>query len=358
MPAGILFTPSLRPATVGPVAEPPPGAPTGIPIPSRIRRVLAFAASAEERFLLAAPPAGVRGRVFHSLQVVVLTGRRYREDHAGDRAGALAFATLLSLLPLLLLALAAFGAVGMGPESLQHVRRWLLDNFVPDTALSFQQTVESTLDAVEKSRRGFGTVGSAMLVLTGWKLLATLQRTFEQIWGVRDFASRMRRMVTFWGSVLLAPFLVLGSLFLSGVVESLNSRGLLPGGALAATATYLLPAVPGWIGVLVVYRYCAGRRTTWRAAVVGAAVSSLSWELLKIGFALYVRRAFVMKTVLAGMGVVPVFLLWVYLSWVAFLLGAELAFVVHDYNGALRRGGLVPLPPPTPRTEPAPPPTS
>lgn len=306
---------------------------------------MAFAVSWEETFLLLPPSRGIPGRLLRSLQVVVLTGRRYREDHAGDRAAALAFATLLSLLPLLLLALAAFGAVGMGPETLQGVRQWLLGTFVPETARSFQLTVESTLDAVEGSRRGFGTVGLLMLVLTGWKLLATLQRTFEQIWGVRDFASRMRRMIAFWGAVILAPFLVAGSLLLSGFVETQAGRGLLPGGTLTAAATYLLPAIPGWIGVLVIYRYCAGRRTTWRAAVAGAAVSALLWEILKIGFALYVKRAFVLKTVLSGMGVLPVFLLWIYLSWVAFLLGAELAFVLHDYGGALRRGGLAPREP-------------
>jgi len=328
------------------VTEPPAGKPSGIPLPSRIRKVFDFAISAEERFLLVRPTPGIPGRLFHAVQVVVLSGRRYREDHAGDRAAALAFATLLSLLPLLLLALATFGAVGMGPESLHHVRQWLLGIFVPETAQSFQQSVENALDSIEKSRRGFGTVGLVMLVLAGWKLLSTLQRTFEQIWGVRDFKSRMRRMVTFWGAVMLAPFLVVGSLFLSGFVESLGNRGLLPGGTLSATAVYLLPAVPGWFAVLVIFRYCAGKRTTWRAAVVGAAVSSLLWELLKAGFALYVRRAFVVRTVLSGMGVVPLFLLWIYFSWVAFLLGAELAFVVHDYDGALRRGGLAPRPDP------------
>ncbi len=325
--------------------EPPHGPPSGVPLPSRLRRALAFAVSWEEWFLLLPPSPGIPGRLLRALQVVVLTGRRYREDHAGDRAAALAFATLLSLLPLLLLALAAFGAVGMGPETLQHVRLWLLGNFVPDTARSFQLTVETTLDAVETSRREFGTLGVVLLVLTGWKLLGTLQRTFEQIWGVRDFASRMRRMVAFWAAVVLAPFLVAGSLLLSGFVETLAGRGLLPGGTFTAAATYLLPAIPGWIGVLVIYRFCAGRRTTWRAAVAGAAASSVLWEILKIGFALYVKRAFVLKTVLSGMGVLPVFLLWLYLSWVAFLLGAELAFVLHDYDGALRRGGLAPREP-------------
>jgi membrane protein len=324
------------------VSKPPPAPSTGVPLPSRLRRVLAWADSWEEKVLLARPPAGPHGRVLHAGQVLLLTGRRYREDHAGDRAGALAFATLLSLLPLILIALSVVGAVGMSPETLQQVRRWLLSTFVPETAGSFQQTIDATIDSVQNSRRGFGTIGVLMLFLTGWKLLATLQRTFEQIWGARDFASRMRRMLGFWGTVMLAPFLVAASLVLSGFVVTLEARGLLPAGVLVATATYLLPAVPMWLGVLAIYRFCAGRRTTWRAAVVGAAVTALLWELLKIGFTLYVKRAFVVKTVLSGMGVVPVFLVWIYLSWVAFLLGAELAFVVHDYAGALRRGGIDP----------------
>ena len=323
--------------------EPPPGPPAapsaGVPLPSRLRRFLAFLASWEERLLLVPLRPGVAGRPLRFAQVVLLAGRRYREDHAGDRAAALAFATLLSMVPLLLLGLAVFGAAGVTPETLQRVRHWLLETFVPETARSFQDSMESTLVAIEQARHGFGTAGVVILVLTGWKLLATLQRTFEQIWGVKDFASRLRRVVAFWAAVLLAPFLVLGSLFLSGMLETVGVRGE---GWFTVAANYLLPAIPGWVGVLVTFRYCAGKRTTWRAAVAGAAVSALLWEFLKLGFAVYVRKAVVLKTVLAGMGVVPVFLLWVYFSWVAFLLGAELAFVLHDYDGALRRGGILP----------------
>jgi membrane protein len=241
------------------------------------------------------------------------------------------------MLPLLLLALAVYGAVGMGPETQKSVREWLLGNFVPDTARGLQQTLDKSLDAVQRSRRGFGTAGLLALVLTGWKLLSTLQRTFEQIWGVRDFASRMKRILAFWGAVMMAPLLVAASLVLSGLVGSLEARGLMPGGWFSAAATYLMAAIPGWVGVLLVYRFCTGRRTPWRAAAVGATTAAVLWEGLKLGFALYVKRAFVTKTLLSGMGMVPVFLLWLYLSWVAFILGAELAYVIHDYAAALGR---------------------
>jgi membrane protein len=291
------------------------------------------------QFLRRPVSAVPQGRILRAAQVLVLTGRRYRDDHGGDRAAALAFATLLSLLPLLLLALAVYGAVGMGPESQKAVRDWLLGNFVPETARGLQQTLDRSLEAVQRSRRGFGTAGVLALVLTGWKLLSTLQRTFEQIWGVRDFASRMKRILAFWVAVMLAPLLVAASLVFSGLLGSLESGGLLPGGGFSAAASYLVAAASGWAAVLLVYRFCTGQRTPWRAAAVGATAAAVLWEVLKLGFAHYVKRAFVTKTLLSGMGMVPVFLLWLYLSWVAIILGAELAYVVHDYAAALRRSG-------------------
>jgi membrane protein len=324
------------------VPDPPPGPQSSVPLPGRFKRALAAAAGLEERFLLLRIDGSPRGRLLRAGQVGILALRRYREDHAGDRAAALAFATLLSLLPLMLLALAVFGAVGMEAETLKSVREWLIGYFVPDTARELQQTLESALESVQRSRGGFGTAGFLVLVLTGWKLLATLQRSLEQVWGVRDFASRMKRIVGFWSAVLVAPFLVAASLVLSGSVDALEARGALPsgGGFFAAAAAFFVPAAAGWAGILLAYRYCTGKRTPWRAAAWGATVAALLWEVLKIGFAHYMQHAYMTRTLLTGMGVLPLFLLWLYLSWVAFMIGAELAYVMNDYGAAMKRCGI------------------
>jgi membrane protein len=246
------------------------------------------------------------------------------------------------MLPLLLVALAVFGAVGMGPGALKQVRDWLFGYFVPETARGLQQSLETTLDAVQRSRGGIGTVGLIVFMLTGWKLLATLQRSFEQVWGVRDFAARMKRILGFWVAVMVAPFLGAASLVLSGSVDALGDRGVLPagGGVLAGAAAFLLPAATGWAGILLIYRFCTGKKTRWAAAAIGATAAALLWEVLKVGFAHYMKHAYLTRTVLTGMGVLPAFLVWLYLSWVSFLLGAELAYVLHDFGAAMRRCGI------------------
>ena len=271
-----------------------------------------------------------------------MAARRYREDHAGDRAAALAFATLLSMLPLLLLALSALGRAGVGPDRLEAVRHWVLQNFVPDTARGVQDLLERTLTSLQRASRGLGIVGAVALILTGWKLLATLQRTFEQIWGARDFRARLRKILGFWGTVIAAPFLVAASILLSSAAGAAGAAGGLPSALLAGPVAWILSIALVWTGILVIFRLFAGTRIAWKDAALGATAAAALWEALRVGFALYLKHTLLTRTVLTGMGVIPVFLVWLYLSWAVFLLGAELAFVAHDYDGALRRCGLEP----------------
>jgi membrane protein len=273
------------------------------------------------------------------VQTAVLAARRYREDHGGDRAAALAFATLLSLVPLLLLAFAAFGALGMDPRRLDEARGWLFRNLVPETARGVQEVLERSLHSLESASAGLGVAGTVMLVLAGWKLLATLQRTLGHMGGALDLRSRVKRMISFWTAVVLSPLLAGASLVLSGALEALAARGVLAGAAEEA-ASRLLPLLAGWAALLVLYRYGGGPRTRWGSAVLGATAAALGWEILKVAFALYLKRALVAMTVLSGLGVVPVFLVWLYLSWVVVLLGAELTVVTNDFGAALKRSGI------------------
>lgn len=329
-----------------PSAPEPPDPPAPPPPSSRARRLLALVVSAEARFLLLAPTAGPAGWFLRALQVPVLAARRYREDHAGDRAAALAFTTLLSLLPLVLLALAALGMVGVSQGTQEVVRGWLIRNMVPETAREVEGLLDRTLDSLQDASEGLGIVGLLSLVLVAWKLLATLDRTFQQVAGVDTLSSRLRRLAGFWVTVAAAPLLVAASILLSGLVETLAARGHLPVGALLDVFRYLLPLLPGWMGITLLYRFASGVKVPWSAALLGGAVAALLFEVLKAGFALYLRNALITRTVLSGMGVLPVFLLWIYLSWVLFLAGAELTMVARDYGESLRRSGIGPAPPP------------
>jgi len=273
--------------------------------------------------------------------VAVLALRRYREDHAGDRAAALAFASLLSLLPLLLLALAILGASGLPPGVLEDVRHWLIENLLPRSAESLDATLDSALGALRAASRGLGATGFLLLVLTAWKLLATLDRTFQQVWQTVGARSRFGRIAALWAAVLCGPFLVAASVFLTGRFEAVAATGGEGVRGIGVGIAAFAPLLTGATGVFLAYAVFPGRRCRVSAAVAGALATAVLWEGLKAGFAAYVHHAFLAKTVLAGLGVVPLFLIWFYLSWAVFVLGAEVAYVADDYERALARSGVV-----------------
>lgn len=323
-------------------APPPPSLPPDAPLPPPpgLRGLLARLETVEDRFLLHRASAGPAGRGLRALQVVALAARRYREDHAGDRAAALAFSTLLSLLPLFLLALAALGSADLPPEWLEASRRWLFQNMVPEAAREVEGTLDATLEALRDTSRGLGIAGLLALLFAGWKLVATLDRTFQKIAGDRSLASRLKRLAGFWVTAALAPLLIAASLVVSGWIGTLEARGLLPTSALSGMLGWLVPLLPVWVALLLAYRFCAGSRIRWRSAVLGATIAAVALELLKAGFAAYLRHAVVTRTLLGGMGVLPAFLLWLYLSWVLFLAGAEMTLAADDYRATMRRAGL------------------
>jgi membrane protein len=285
----------------------------------------------EARFLHRPRLPGASGSLLRAAQVAALAARRYLAD-AGDRAAALAFATLLSMLPLLLIMLAALGAVGFSPATLERVRAWLLAAFLPDVASSLQASLEESVATLADASRALGLGGVLLLLLAGSTLLRSLDRLFRRIWGTSGLGPRLGHMAGSWATVLLGPILVASSLYLPALLEPVP-------GATALTSR-LVGLATGFGAVLLAYLFLPGRRTSVAAAALGTTAAILLWECLRRGFAAYVRHAFVASTVLAGLGILPVFLLWLYFSWAAFILGAELGYVAQAYDEALARSGI------------------
>jgi membrane protein len=293
-------------------------------------------ATLEPRFLLRPLRPGLAGWGLRLAQGAVLTFRCYRVHHGADRAGALAFHTILSFLPIILLALAVFGAWGVPSEQMDRVRNWILTHFEAESAPEMQRFVEDSLESLGRASHGLGIAGFVAMVLVAHRLIDALERTFETIWGAQGLGSRLRRIGGFWTTVVLAPFAVVLSFLLTGVLEALAAADSASVRHLSRSLGVLAPLAPGWFALFLAYTFLPGRKVRFGAAAKGALGAAISWEILKVGFALYCKHAFLTRTVLAGMGVIPIFLLWLYLSWSVFLLGTEAALVAEDYDAALR----------------------
>jgi len=275
------------------------------------------------------------------LSFVYVLRRWLRIDRCTGLAASLTVETLLSMVPITSVVLFFVRLIdpAFGRKFLQIVAASL----VPDTARADEVTdtiIEVGARANVDQLDGWGLL--VVIVLAYW-LFATLESTVNEIWRVK----RRRRMITkftmFYTLASLAPIVVLYSF-----AQPLLSK---------FTETVLVnPYLTTALALIFLNRFMPNTSVSWRAAIVGGLVSASLFELGKFGFGLYVSRVSMStyESVYGGLAVWPVFLVWVYVSWMLVLLGLEVSFVVHHSKSVLREG-FVPaqlrseqLPPSTP----------
>jgi membrane protein len=251
----------------------------------------------------------------------VFLWRRFLEDRCFESAGALAYATLFALVPL---AAVVFGMVSMFPlyeEWTDKLSRFVFANFVPQSA----ETVSEFLRSAAENARGLPGLGAIALLVTALLTMANIEDTFNRVWRVTTPRRALSRVLIYWAALTLLPLLAVASLTLSSYVASLpllmdaNER-LGWGHSLLG----LLPLLLEYLAFTVAYRVIPNRTVATRYALLGGLLATVLFEAAKAGFGAYLGRANYQQ-LYGAVAVIPIFLLWIYLSWVVVLLGASLA---------------------------------
>ena len=198
--------------------------------------------------------------------------------------------------------------------------------------VTLTEKVESIIDGVESQLtfRRLGPIGVAVLIWTALTLLTTIERCLNRIFEAPRPRSITRRTLLYWSAVTLGPLLLVVAGFLGGRLMTVAQ--VVPG------MSWLLTSV-GWIGPIIVgvavlagmYRLMPNTRVPLRSAVEGALLAVPVWLVARWGFALYIRHVSG-KSIYGAIGLVPLFLLWLNLSWLIFLFGAELAHTVANLS--------------------------
>lgn len=247
--------------------------------------------------------------------------RRFREDALALVAGSLTFNTLFALVPLVTIAVAVFTALPASGRLDDTFRAFVVSNFVPGAA---SRLITGYTEQFAANASRLTAIGVAMLAVTAIMTMATIDRVFNRIWRVHRVPPFMRRMPVYWAVLTVGPLLVAAvvSLALWLVTESLglvDARGSRP------VILKLLSVLVTCSGLLFLYRAVPNRRVAWSDAAAGAVAAGLVFEAMKAGFASGVSAVGNYKLVYGAFAGFPVFLLWVYLSWLIVLAGAEVA---------------------------------
>ena len=256
------------------------------------------------------------------LDTAITLRQRFREDRLGQTAGSLTFTTLIALVPLVTVMLALFSAFPMFASFQGSLEKYLLESLVPDTIA--RPVLEALAQFAGKANR-LGTLGLVLLVATALALMLTIDRTLNGIWRVRQPRPIAQRVLVYWAAATLGPLLLGVSLSLTSYAIS-ASRGVvdaLPGGLnLLLGALEFLLLVAGMAGL---FHYVPNTHVRWRHALAGGVFSAIGFDVAKSVMGWYFRQVPTYAMLYGAFATMPIFLVWLYVSWVVVLLGAVVA---------------------------------
>jgi len=255
--------------------------------------------------------------------------RRWSEDRCPQIAGSLAFTTLLALVPVFAIAVAMLSRAPFFEEVMVQVKVFLLQNLVPEIA---DKIITVYMEQFRENAARLTTVGLVALLFTAMALMLTVDRSINAIW-------RVRRSRPFWISVLsyvvllsVGPLLIGVSVSITTYLMALSARVDVPEEA-HSVLLQAAPAAVSAVAFFLLYRLVPNRRVPWQHAAAGGVLAAVIFEFAKEVFAFYVAHAPAYSVVYGTFAALPFFLLWVYVSWLVVLFGAELAASLDYWKG-------------------------
>ena len=245
--------------------------------------------------------------------------KRCREDNITISAGHLAYVTLLSLVPFIMVTftiMSAFPAFASVRNKLEH---FIFSNFVPTAS----DVVHKYMTDFVGNASQMSAIGILSLLVVALMLISNVDKTLNRIWRTQSDRPIVYTFAIYWMVITLGPMLIGSSVVVSSYLTGLAAftEEYTPG-----LGTFLLSLVPSGAAMLaftILYMVVPNRRVLARHALVGAIVATVAFEITKSGFALYVTNFPSYELIYGALAVVPILFLWVYLSWIIVLFGAE-----------------------------------
>jgi membrane protein len=245
--------------------------------------------------------------------------RRLKEEKLPQVAGSLTFTTTLALVPLLTIVLAIFTTFPVFSTFRTSLESYFVQTVMPK---GIANTIIGNLTQFASKATRLSAVGAVALLFTSSAMISMVERAFNQIWRVKRTRPLPQRLLMYWALLTLGPLLFGLSLTVTSQLFMATNdlvRAVPFLGALFYTALSLALTTGAYT---LLYVAVPNRYVDWRDAVWGGLVAAVAFEIAKRGFGIFIKQ-FPNYTIIYGaLAALPLFLLWMYLSWMITLVGA------------------------------------
>ena len=284
----------------------------------------------------------------HTLgQFIVQVAKRFEQDRCQRVAGALSFTTVLAIVPLTAVMLAVLSLAPGFSTWMTVIQDFIYSNFVPAAG----EVVQKYLTQFAGKAGRLTAVGLLFLMITAIMLMATIEQAFNDIWRVTNTRKLLYRFLVYWALLTLGPILVAGSLTLTSKLFMLPFLGRAEITLLREVLDVVLPLAFEFGAVVLLYTVVPNVPVLWRNALAGGLFAAVLLETAKYLFAASMKTFTSYQIIYGAIAALPIFLVWIYISWVIILLGAIVTATLDDWQltgkpGKKRRPG----PPAIPRS--------
>ncbi len=255
-------------------------------------------------------------------------GKRIKKEQLQVVAGYLSYVSLMSLVPMMVVALSVATAFPIFADIHHSVEQFVYNNFVPTASDVVQQYLSSFVDNASK----MSAVAISFLFVAALLLISSIDKTFNNIWQV----TKKRRLITsfsmYWMILTLGPILVGASIAISSYIVSLVSLGVDDSFGITNTFFRMIPLLSSMAAFILLYMLVPNKAVPFKYAFSGALVAAILFEFAKKIFAVYLTAFPSYQAIYGALAIVPILFLWVYLSWLIVLGGAVITVSLQEYE--------------------------
>ncbi|MBP1728434.1 MAG: tRNA-processing RNAse [Deltaproteobacteria bacterium] len=268
-----------------------------------------------------------------SLQFLLLVFRNFWRDQCLLQASALAFTSILSLVPFLAILFAILAGFG-----LQHQLEPLI---LEQLSAGSQEVAGRIIRYIDNtSMKSLGFYGLLTLFVTVFMLLDNVESSFNTIWGVKETRTLRSKLGGYIGVILSTPVLVFSTISVTTFIESQDAFQWLlltaHGGELLLYLLRFFPYLVIWATLTFVYLIIPNTVVRLRPALTGAVIAGILWQIAQWGY-IHFQIGFARKNAIYwAMAALPIFMIWIYVSWLILLFGVEIVHVKQNIKNLKR----------------------
>lgn len=253
---------------------------------------------------------------------------RFISNKSTQSAATLSYTTLLSVVPLFAVCFSLIAAFPVVKDLREDIQQFIFSNFIPTSGEVMQQYFNEFIGKAS-NLTALGILG---LVITAILLMSTIDAAMNKIWGVKATRNKIYEFIVYWAVLTLGPLLIGLSLAVTSYLFSLPFLAEEGGAISKPTLLRMLPFISEALAFTFLYMVLPNRKVNIFHALSGAVVGAIFFELAKKGFGVFVTQFSTYQAIYGALATIPLFLIWVYLSWLVVLLGAEFAHALGSYK--------------------------